>query len=229
MLDADSSPLLHAAQNLGLILLSITFLPISTSILVLSYAVRLFAKGNGVRRRLQRSPDLHSKTVLVTGVGMAKGLRIARAFYQAGHKVIGADFEPHSIPVSGRLSRAIARFYGVSEPSAKYGATHYIRDLVYIVEKEEIDLWVNCSGVASAVEDGQVMELLERRTSCKSIQFDVKTTGTLHEKDTFIHYTESLGLVRARPVAASIHELTSSNSLFLKSIKLCQGLRCTMC
>ena len=42
---------------------------------------------------------------------MAKGLRIARAFYQAGHRVIGADFEPYSIPVSGRVSKALANFY----------------------------------------------------------------------------------------------------------------------
>lgn len=126
---------------------------------------------------------------------MAKGLRIARAFHQTGHRVIGADFEPYSIPVSGRFSTAIDKFYRVSKPSAQHGPAHYSRDLVYIVEKEEVDLWVSCSGVASAVEDGQVMELLERKTKCKSVQFDVKTTATLHEKDSFIRYTESLGLV----------------------------------
>lgn len=129
---------------------------------------------------------------------MAKGLRIARAFYQTGHRVIGADFEPHSVPVNGRFSMAIANFYRVSKPSARYGAAHYIRDLVYVVEKEEVDLWVSCSGVASAVEDGQAMELLERKTNCKSIQFGVETTKTLHEKDKFTTYTEALRLVGNR-------------------------------
>jgi hypothetical protein len=195
MLDADSSPVLHTAQNVLLILLSLALLPLSTSILVLSYAVQPFVNPNALRRQLQRSPQFRSKTVLVTGVGMAKGLRIARAFYQAGHRVIGADFEPYDIPVSGRFSRAIAKFYRVCKPSDEYGAAHYIRDLTYIVEKEEVDLWVSCSGVASALEDGQAMEVLERRTKCKSIQFDVKTTATLHEKDSFIVYAESLGLV----------------------------------
>lgn len=196
MLDANSSPILHSAQNVGLILLSIALLPLSISIVILSYAVQLFVNENGLRRVLRHSQHFQPKIVLVTGLGMAKGLRIARAFHQTGHRVIGADFEPHAIPVSGRFSKAIAKFYRVSKPSTKYGTAQYIRDLVYIVEKENVDLWVSCSGVASAVEDGQAMELLERRTNCKSIQFDVKTTGTLHEKDSFIHYTESLGLVR---------------------------------
>ncbi len=195
MLDADSSELLHFAQNVSLILLSIILLPLSTTILVLSYAARQFSSENASRQHSQRSPHFQSKTILVTGVGMAKGLRIARAFYQTGHRVIGADFEPNSIPVNGRFSKAITKFYRVSKPSPQHGAAHYVRDLVYIVEKEDVELWVSCSGVASAVEDGQAMELLERKTNCKSIQFDVKTTETLHEKDSFIEYTKSLGLV----------------------------------
>lgn len=195
MLDADSSSLLHNAQNIFLILLSVALLPFSTWILVASYVLQFFVSYDAARRRLRRSLQFRPKTVLVTGVGMTKGLTIARAFYQRGHRVIGADFEPHSIPVNGRFSRAIDRFYRVSKPSPQHGAAQYIRDLVYIVEKEEVDLWVSCSGVASAVEDSQAKELVEQTTGCKSIQFDVKTTGTLHEKDSFIRYTESLGLV----------------------------------
>jgi hypothetical protein len=161
---------------------------------------------------------------------MAKGLRIARAFYQTGHRVIGADFEPHSIPASGRFSKALAKFYRLSSPDAQNGAARYIRDLVYIAEKEEVDLWVSCSGVASAVEDGQAMELLERRTNCKSIQFDVKTTGILHEKDSFIEFTESLGLVGSdmQPTPQGLL-LTKSNSLSLKPIKSFRDPQCTKC
>ena len=229
MLDADSFKLLHSAQNLSLILLSVVLLPLSTTILVLSYAVRLFFSGNASRQRSQRSPNFQPKTVLVTGVGMAKGLRIARAFYQTGHRVIGADFEPNSIPVSGRFSRAIDRFYCVSKPSPQHGAARYVRDLVYIAEKEEVDIWVSCSGVASAAEDGQAMELLERRTNCKSIQFDVKTTETLHEKDSFIEYTKSLGLVGYQWKQHSENVLTVSISPSLKPTKWCQGPLCSMC
>lgn len=211
MLDADSSPLLHSAQNICLILLSVALLPLSTSVLLFSYAFRPLLTRTATGQLLRRPSHLRRKTVLVTGVGMAKGLRIARAFHQTGHRVIGADFEPHSIPVNGRFSNALARFYPVSKPSTEHGAAHYIRDLVYIAEKEEADLWVSCSAVASAAEDGQVMEVLERKTKCKSIQFDVQTTETLHQKDSFIRYTESLGLVGSSITESRIeYELTNS-------------------
>jgi hypothetical protein len=218
MLHSNSPAILHTAQSIFLILLSITFLPFSTSILFLSYAVRPFVKHDALRRHLQRSPHFRPKTVL------------ARAFYETGHRVIGADFEPYGIPVSGRFSRALAKFYPLSKPSAQHGATRYIRDLVYIVEKEDVDLWVSCSGVASAVEDGQAMEMIERKTKCKSIQFNVETTATLHEKDTFITYTESLGLVgRSVEPKISTCPLTSLNSRSLKLTKWLPEPRCTMC
>lgn len=135
---------------------------------------------------------------------MAKGLKIARAFYETGHRVIGADFEPYGIPVNGRFSKALTKFYRLQKPSSQHGAALYISDLVDIVRREKVDLWISCSGVASAVEDGQAKEILERRTNCKCIQFDVAMTSTLHEKDSFIRYTEKIGLP-----TPETHEVTS--------------------
>lgn len=125
---------------------------------------------------------------------MAKGLSLARAFYQAGHRVIGADFEPYGVPVNGRSSVVLSKFYSLSRPTSKDGATHYIQDLLTAVRREKVDLWVSCSGVASAVEDGQAKEVIERHTCCKAIQFDTKTTALLHEKHSFIQHTKRLAL-----------------------------------
>ncbi len=125
---------------------------------------------------------------------MTKGLFLARAFYKAGHNVIGADFEPSGIPVCGRFSKALLRFYRLPKPNDQAGAAYYIDALLHIVRKEKVDLWVSCSGVASAVEDGQAKEVLERRSDVRCIQFDVVTTQMLHEKDTFIAQTQRLGL-----------------------------------
>lgn len=125
---------------------------------------------------------------------MAKGLFLARAFYKAGHNVIGADFEPSGIPVCGRFSKALRRFYSLPKPNEKAGAAYYIDALLHVVRKEKVDLWISCSGVASAVEDGQAKEVLERRSDVRCIQFDVLTTQMLHEKDTFIAQTQRLGL-----------------------------------
>ena len=135
---------------------------------------------------------------------MSKGLTLARSFYLAGHNVIGADFQPHGVFPCGRFSRALRKFDALPKPNDTNGAAQYINALLHIVQTEKVDLWVSCSGVASAVEDGQAKEVLERKSDCRCIQFDVPTTCTLHEKDTFILETQRLGL----PVPET-HNVTS--------------------
>ena len=210
MLDARSPYRLHFYQNVSLITLSLLFLPLSTILLFASYIARPFlSTENAARRRVRRSvgggnPTFRPKTILVTGVGMAKGLFLARTFYKAGHNVIGVDFEPSGIPVCGRFSKALRSFYSLPKPNERSGAAYYIAALLHIVRKEKVDLWVSCSGVASAVEDGQAKEVLERRSDVRCIQFDVLTTQMLHEKDSFIAQTQHLGL----PVPET-HNVTS--------------------
>lgn len=190
MLNGKSSPRAHAAQNAFLILLSLAFLPLDTFILALSHAVgtlRGRCRIAGVRKC--RDP----KTILVTGVGMTKGLALARSFHIAGHRVIGADFETGWALVPGRFSVAIEKFYRLQKPTAKTSAP-YVQGLLDVILREKVDLWVSCSGVASAVEDGEAKEIVESRTSCRAIQFDVATTQMLHEKHTFIENTAYIGL-----------------------------------
>jgi len=125
---------------------------------------------------------------------MSKGLTIARSFYRSGHRVIGADFEPYYIPVCGRFSSSLFRFYRVRKPKqGEGGAREYIQDLLDIVRKEGVDLWVSCSGVASAIEDGEARDVLEK-AGCRAVQFSVDITAKLHEKDSFIENTRELGL-----------------------------------
>ena len=199
MLDTESSALAHAA-HIALILLSLAFLPLDTSILLASYAVNLVYTPQAVKnRRHVRStytPYFEPKTILVTGVGMTKGLALARIFYSAGHNVIGADFEPLLIPTAcGRVSKALKAFYKLSKPDGSGEKQEaYTEGLVEIVRKENVDLWVSCSGVASAVEDGMAKEMVEAVSTCKAVQFDVATTKRLHEKHSFIEYVKSVGL-----------------------------------
>ncbi|MCJ1411445.1 hypothetical protein MMC19_005534 [Ptychographa xylographoides] len=194
MLNGHSPWQLHLAQNILLIFISLLFLPLDTFVLFISYAVDTLIPQQPFRRRLGREPGFQPKIILVTGVGMSKGLALARMFYEAGHTVIGADFEPYGIPVSGRFSKVLLKFYPLTKPNSKDGSVYYIQDLLTIVTREKVSLWVSCSGVASAVEDGQAKEIIEKRSNCKAIQFDVVTTATLHEKNTFIKRTAELGL-----------------------------------
>ncbi|OTB06742.1 hypothetical protein M426DRAFT_50096, partial [Hypoxylon sp. CI-4A] len=136
----------------------------------------------------------NQRTILVTGVGMAKGLNIARSFYLSGHRVIGADFESPNIPCSGRFSRSLSTFYGLPKAYQDDDAKLYAKRLVDIIKNENVELWVSCSGVASAIADARAKELIERHTSCQCIQFDVQTTSKLHEKGSFMKECKELGL-----------------------------------
>ncbi|KAI1337547.1 carbamoylphosphate synthase large subunit [Xylariaceae sp. FL0016] len=130
--------------------------------------------------------DFGERRILVTGVGMSKGLALARSFHLCGHRVIGADFEASSIPCSGRFSSSLYAFRRLPRPTSKADGDAYIKCLVEIIKTEGIELWVSCSGVASAVEDAQAKEAIEQATRCRCIQFDVATTSMLHEKDSFM-------------------------------------------
>lgn len=206
VLNSDSPWLAHAAQNIFLILLSLAFLPLDLTILFLSYAIRyFFYSGNkpgvlasGVQQASKDEQQEPKKTILVTGVGMTKGLALARAFYQAGHRVIGADFEPGF--ACGRFSTALSGFYTLRKPttsSSSSGSSSsklYVQDLINVIVREHVDLWVSCSGVASAVEDGEAKEMIEQQTNCKAVQFNVRVTQMLHEKHTFVEHTKQIGL-----------------------------------
>ncbi|KAF2725636.1 hypothetical protein K431DRAFT_309248 [Polychaeton citri CBS 116435] len=199
-LDVASSTSLHRAQNIVLILLSIALLPLDTYILFVSYFLRIFTSARAItNRRDVRGPHttyFQPRNILVTGVGMTKGLALARIFFAAGHNVIGADFEPSFIPTAcGRTSRALRAFYKLAKPSHGTGdEDKYTQSILDIVRNENIDIWVSCSGVASAIQDGIAKEAVEFLTKCKCVQYDVATTKKLHEKHSFIDYTRSLNL-----------------------------------
>ncbi|TVY36251.1 hypothetical protein LOCC1_G006466 [Lachnellula occidentalis] len=212
-LAAKSPTRLHVLQNLSLITVSILAIPLSTIVLFSSLVIdscrhiSLEKSSTPREPRDKREPQAQAqppspaclapapKTILVTGVGMSKGLFIARAFHAAGHVVIGADFEPHSLPVCGRFSKALKRFYRLPSPAEEgRGEKVYTQKLLEIINTEQVDLWISCSGVMSAVADGEAAEAVERHTACVAIQFGSQLTRTLHEKHSFIENTRLLGL-----------------------------------
>jgi hypothetical protein len=125
---------------------------------------------------------------------MTKGLAVARIFYRAGHRVIGADFEPYGIPVVGHFSSSLSKFYRLPKPTTERKSAEYIKELVRIIKDEKAELWASVSGEASALEDGEAAEVIEKETSCKVIQFGLTLTETLHDKYSFIENTKRLNL-----------------------------------
>jgi catechol O-methyltransferase len=193
----------HVAKNALLILLSIVAFPLSATVVVPSL---IWAT---LRPRPKPIParDGERKTILVTGISMTKGLSIARILADhTPHRVIGADI---SLISPGRFSRALSAFYKLTPPDGQ-DAEPYIDSLLHVIKKEKVDLWISCSSVVAAVEDGQVVRLAEKAMGpgFTAVQFREDVVEKLHEKDKFIDYIRSLEL----PVPAS-HRCTSSNQV----------------
>ncbi|KAI0804975.1 hypothetical protein GGR55DRAFT_657938 [Xylaria sp. FL0064] len=205
----------------SLVFLSLLVSPISLAVLCFSTIKNLINQSSGFLQDATGN-NTPRKTILVTGVGMAKGLTLARAFYLCGHRVIGADVEDRLIPCSGRFSKSLSAFYRLPRPSSSNHKKMYIDTLVQIIKHEEVDLWVSCSGLARAIEDAEAQEAIEDQTMCKSIQFDVATTSLLHKKNTFMRACLERGL----PVPDT-HEVTSVDQImqFLSSSELLRPRR----
>lgn len=153
-LTAESPTFLHLLQNVSLIALAALCSPLCAAITILGWIFSRFTNLASDMKKHRQWRKMSSpgsrKTVLVTGVGMSKGLAIARAFYRAGHNVIGADFEPYGVPVCGRFSTALRKFYRLQKPGGSTGASLYVRGLLDIILHEKIDLWISCSGVGKS-------------------------------------------------------------------------------
>ena len=194
----------HVPKNVLLLLLSLITLPVSAALVLGSLAYsKLFPqpKPLPLRNASER------KTILVTGVSMTKGLTIARVLAQnTPHRIIGADISTVS---PGRFSSSLAQFYVLTPPDGS-DAEPYIDSLLHVIKSENVDLWISCSSVVAAVEDGEVVRLAERARGpgFQAIQFRSDVVERLHEKDQFIDYIQSLDL----PVPES-HRCMSSEEV----------------
>ncbi|KAI5917981.1 carbamoylphosphate synthase large subunit [Camillea tinctor] len=201
----------------GLVLLSTLFLPASLIVTLVSIIYtqarpiprpQLEPKATTTTTGSDDARPNPQRTILVTGVSMAKGLTLARAFYLSGHRVIGADTETHPflIPCPGRFSASLSSFHRLPNPSSS--PSSYTQKLISIIRAERVDLWVSCSGVASAAQDAHAKEAIEAETSCPCVQLDSRTTAALHEKGAFARACKERGLP-----TPETHEVQSSDEI----------------
>ncbi|KAI6781926.1 uncharacterized protein J7T54_005136 [Emericellopsis cladophorae] len=183
----------HRIKNLALLVLSLVFLPIDTLVIL---CIDVYSRLLG--RKPSHNGARGKKTVLVTGVSMAKGLALARHFRRAGHRVIGADFHALS---QGRVSSAIDKFYALPWPAAEEMPDDedieddgYALALLKIVRENKVDIWVSNSDVSAAIQDGLARDMIESQTSAKAIQLSARHVRLLHEKDSFMTLCHKLGL-----------------------------------
>ena len=181
-------------REIGLIALSIVFIPFSLLVTCVAGMLCL----TGLIRTPSPIPAVHrgkQVKVLVTGVSMIKGLFLIRTMYLGGCEVIAADFQNKWIPSCGQFSRACSRFYALQQPKGLKGKEEFFEKMLSLVRKERIDIWISCSGVATATEDAQVMQLIEKHTECRCFQFGEEIITSLDDKYRFMETTASLGLL----------------------------------
>jgi hypothetical protein len=189
----SSHPIL---QNLSLIILSSLLIPLITTLALLSTFISRFLPISKHIRHYRRWRTLSSstfrpRTILITNLHSPAALSLARTFYRAGHRVIGADHEPYYFPLPARFSKSIGGFYRLGSRERKLGRKRYIRDLLDIVRKEGVELWVNCS---SDDADLKVKEVLEREKRCKVLQFGSQVIEVLGDEVTFRKEAKRFGL-----------------------------------
>ncbi|MBE9221696.1 ATP-grasp domain-containing protein [Cyanobacterium stanieri LEGE 03274] len=139
--------------------------------------------------RKKNNQNINSKTILLTGGKMSKALQLARAFHNAGHRVILV--ETHKYWLSGhRFSVAVDRFFTIPNPvKDKEG---YINGLLDIVKREKVDVFIPVSSPIASYYDSVAKMVLAPH--CETIHFDIETTLMLDDKASLCQKARDLGL-----------------------------------
>ena len=186
-------------RSVALASLNLLLLPLGIYVLVSSFVLQLLVPRIRNRQDIRgRGAAFRPKTILLTGVSTPSGLALARLFYRAGHIVIAADHQPHGVPVHGRFSKAIKRFYPLPSPCLESAHIHYMRDVLNIIGKERAHLWISCVDFVSPEKESEVNEMIEKVTDCRGFRLDNKTTSLLCNETAFLDHVKSLDLPTPR-------------------------------
>ena len=222
--------LLHSA---ALILISLCLLPINSYILLCSYALQILGPHFSKPSSCHPNPDFRRRKVVISGINTTNGLILARAFYQAGHHVIGTDCQVNFVPGIGRLSKAVKKYYALPLPQDELATTDYVHALVKVVEREKAELWISCSAFTSPLEDSLAKEVIERKTNCRCLNPDMATTSLLSNKQEFLQRTRSMGLQTPKSYNVTsrneVHHVlgapvNSSQSFTISKVRSCRGM-----
>ncbi|KAL4920709.1 hypothetical protein BDW62DRAFT_162647 [Aspergillus aurantiobrunneus] len=165
---------------------SLALLPLDTSIFFVAAAVAYFLPSflqleTLHRQEILRDVQFRPKTVLITGLDTPHGLRVARCWYNEGHRVVGADITDTRFASGESMSRALVGYYRI--PKAQYASR-----LLDIVLREKVDIWIPCAQDASAVDDALAKQAIEGRTGCKCVTLDTELAIQWSRSETFVQY-----------------------------------------
>ena len=183
------------------ILLAIS-LPWLTILLWFNYAAVVLVeqkKSLALRRRKHTV-----KTVLITGSANAYGLNLARAFHNAGYRVIGADVQNKSILNIAKRSRAISRHVDIPQVSAVQDSSYVARCIFIIAKQNMADIWIDCSEDLSPPTVALAQREIEQGTSCACIAPNKDVGRHFEDHQGFFGFLHSHGLP-----APEVHKVKS--------------------
>lgn len=174
---------------LVLALIALAVLPLSLTFLFLNYVAIAVIPNHTPSRRIRQNPSFRPKRVLITGVNSPYGLRVARAFHETGHDVVGADPTETLIPSPAAFSAALRRFY-----SLEVRPVDFAKQLLRIVLLNDIDLWIDCSQTIPTLTLAEGRFLLEQKTSCICFNASEQLRGLVSTPRKFLDSAAEAGL-----------------------------------
>ncbi|EYE94759.1 uncharacterized protein EURHEDRAFT_378210 [Aspergillus ruber CBS 135680] len=187
------------------IVISFLLLPLDNAVLLGTYFGHyLTLLRLAVHRRRQAIPretEFRRKTVLIAGVNSLHGLAVARRWYYEGHRVIGADMMDSPVRSGESMSKSLSAFYNVDK-------TQYVSQLVDIVHKEKVDVWIPCLEQVDTMDDAVAKNVIESRTECRCVQLDPELASRLGSPESLRQYL----VERDLPVVEN-HQVQSRDSV----------------
>jgi predicted ATP-grasp superfamily ATP-dependent carboligase len=186
-------------KNLGTLTLLLLLLPFNLAAVFISSIWNIITSSF----RKKTIPTTERKRILITGAKMTKALQLARSFHRDGHEVFLV--ETHKYWLSGhRFSNAVKGFNTV--PAPEKDSDGYCQELLNIVKKNDIDLFVPVSSPVASYYDSLAKKVLE--PYCESIHLDPEVTKILDDKYAFCSKASELGLS-----APKVFRITNSQQI----------------
>ena len=175
-------------RRIVVLFVTLSCLPVSIFLLLANYFLLYLNVPWSDRRRISSTPGFRPRRILITGIDTPQGLRIARAFHETGHHVLGIGHQFGLLPIPARLSFAVHEFH-----SLHFTPSTYVKDLVRIIAGRGLDLWIDCGHELDPATQVEALSVIEQATPCSCFALRHHDISHFKTKEHFLTYLHSLG------------------------------------
>ncbi|PWZ00660.1 hypothetical protein BCV70DRAFT_199927 [Testicularia cyperi] len=197
------SRLQSTLSTLFLLSLSLLLAPLTFSISLLFSLTHPSLRHRA--RNQQNESDKPTRAVLVNGARMQKSLAVCRAFARNGWRVVLTEEHGWGNLAAPRFSNSVSSFHLLPSSSTMTEGkdsreSPYVKALVELALREEVDLFFPCSGAGSTGMDAMAGQVLLEKTGgrVRSMIQTPELVETLHEKDRFIALLQQIDMAAPR-------------------------------